>query len=75
MFLQVCYVLVLIGAAPRLEFLETSSQLGRKPDAPIDKNNPIDVDVYTHQSTNVSGLFAMGPLVGDNFVRLAFIMV
>jgi len=67
--IKVSYVLVLIGAAPRLEFLETSAQLGRVPGAPIDKNNPIDIDVYTHQSTNVQGLFAMGPLVGDNFVR------
>jgi len=67
--IQVSCVLVLIGASPRLEFLETDTQLGRIPDAPIDKNNPIDVDVFTHQSVNVPGLFAMGPLVGDNFVR------
>lgn len=67
--IQVSCVLVLIGASPRLEFLETSTQLGRDPGAPIDKNNPIDIDVFTHQSVNVPGLFAMGPLVGDNFVR------
>ena len=64
-------MVVLIGASPRLDFLQTSagSNLGRIPDLPLDKNNPIDIDVYTHQSVNVPGLFAMGPLVGDNFVR------
>lgn len=69
--IQVSNVVVLIGASPRLDFLQTSagSNLGRIPDLPLDKNNPIDIDVYTHQSVNVPGLFAMGPLVGDNFVR------
>jgi hypothetical protein len=28
-------------------------------------------DVYSHQSVHVPGLFAMGPLTGDNFVRYA----
>lgn len=62
--IQVSYVLVLIGAAPNLEFLEAKDELGR-----IDKNHPLDIDVYTHQSVNIPGLFAMGPLTGDNFVR------
>ncbi|XP_053670381.1 oxidative stress-induced growth inhibitor 2-like [Anopheles nili] len=46
--------------------------LGEDPTKPIDcKNNPIDVDKYTNavQRTSHAGLYAMGPLVGDNFVR------
>uniref|UniRef100_A0AAG5DGV2 FAD/NAD(P)-binding domain-containing protein n=1 Tax=Anopheles atroparvus TaxID=41427 RepID=A0AAG5DGV2_ANOAO len=46
--------------------------LGEDPAKPIDcKNNPIDVDKYTNAvlRTPHSGLYAMGPLVGDNFVR------
>jgi len=62
--MQVSYVLVLIGASPDLEFLNTEIQLGK-----VDKNNPIEIDAYTHESVNIPGLFAMGPLTGDNFVR------
>jgi len=62
--MQVSYVLVLIGASPNLEFLNTEIQLGK-----VDKNNPIEIDAYTHESVNIPGLFAMGPLTGDNFVR------
>uniref|UniRef100_A0A182PTT7 FAD/NAD(P)-binding domain-containing protein n=1 Tax=Anopheles epiroticus TaxID=199890 RepID=A0A182PTT7_9DIPT len=46
--------------------------LGEDPTKPIDcKNNPIDVDKYTNAvlRTAQPGLYAMGPLVGDNFVR------
>ncbi|XP_065086342.1 oxidative stress-induced growth inhibitor 1-like [Ochlerotatus camptorhynchus] len=46
--------------------------LGEDPTKPIDcKSNPIDVDKYTNAvlRSPYKGLFAMGPLVGDNFVR------
>ncbi|XP_041782482.1 oxidative stress-induced growth inhibitor 2-like [Anopheles merus] len=46
--------------------------LGEDPTKPIDcKNNPIEVDKYTNAvlRTALPGLYAMGPLVGDNFVR------
>ena len=35
----------------------------------VSKNNPVDIDIYTFESVKHSGLYAMGPLVGDNFVR------
>merc|ERR1719285_1487057 len=44
-------------------------QLGRIPGHAIDRNNTIDISAFTHQSNNVPGLFALGPLTGDNFVR------
>ena len=68
--LKVSYVVVLIGACPNLSFLSSQGdQLGRVPGHAIDRNNPIDISPFTHQSNNVPGLFALGPLTGDNFVR------
>ncbi|XP_053683567.1 oxidative stress-induced growth inhibitor 2-like [Sabethes cyaneus] len=46
--------------------------LGENPNKPIDcKSNPIEVDKYSNavRRTPYKGLYAMGPLVGDNFVR------
>merc|ERR1712107_221746 len=68
--LKVSYVVVLIGACPSLSFLSSQGdQLGRLPGRAIDRNNPIDISAFTHQPNNVPGLFALGPLTGDNFVR------
>lgn len=46
-------------------------QLGEDPLKPIDcKTNPIAVNKYTNEVQRTArGLYAMGPLVGDNFVR------
>jgi len=66
------FVVVLIGAQPDLSFLtaDTLGSLGVVRDAPIEsKHNPVDVDPITYQSNRFPGLYAMGPLVGDNFVR------
>lgn len=45
--------------------------IGEDPTKPIDgKSNPISVDKYTNAILKApKGLYAMGPLVGDNFVR------
>ncbi|XP_034143396.1 oxidative stress induced growth inhibitor 1 isoform X2 [Esox lucius] len=69
--LQVSMALVLIGAHPNLSFLpEDGRPLGLNPQEPIScRRNPLDVDPYTYQSVSESGLYAMGPLVGENFVR------
>lgn len=43
---------------------------GDDPEKPIDcKNNPLAVNKFTNELLNVSGAYALGPLVGDNFVR------
>lgn len=50
----------------------TGLGLGEDPTKPVDcKSNPIDVDKYSNivLRTSHKGLYAMGPLVGDNFVR------
>jgi hypothetical protein len=76
--LKVSYVLALVGARPNLDFLDvdasddlqiSSNDIGIIKENPISKNNPVDINIYTFESVLHSGLYAMGPLVGDNFVR------
>ncbi|KAF7207724.1 oxidative stress-induced growth inhibitor 2-like [Nothobranchius furzeri] len=66
-------VLVLIGAHPNLSFLNNNGRsLGINPDEPIScRRNPIDVDPFTNRvlAADGPGLYAIGPLVGENFVR------
>ncbi|XP_020844930.1 oxidative stress-induced growth inhibitor 1 [Phascolarctos cinereus] len=68
---RVSLVLVLIGSYPDLSFLaHGGTDLTVDPDQPLSpKRNPIEVDPFTYQSTRQRSLYAMGPLVGDNFVR------
>lgn len=52
--------------------LITPMGLGEDPTKPVDcKTNPIAVDKYTNEVSNAptKGLYAMGPLVSDNFIR------
>lgn len=67
----VSLVLVLIGSHPDLSFLPgAGADLAMDPEQPLSaKRNPIDVEPFTYQSTQQEGLYAMGPLAGDNFVR------
>ena len=67
----VALVLVLIGSHPDLSFLPgAGADLAVDPDQPLSaKRNPIEVDPFTYQSIHQEGLYAMGPLAGDNFVR------
>ena len=68
--IKVSCVLVLIGSTANLGFLgDKADKLGLTPGEEISKNNTVMVDEFSHQSTAVPGLFAMGPLMGDNFVR------
>lgn len=66
----VSHAAVMIGSRPNLEFVADSETLGAIPGQPVDcKQNPIAVDALTHEAEHAQGLYAMGPLVGDNFVR------
>lgn len=69
--IEVSCTVVMIGSRPDLSFLPGEGRnLGVVPKWPIDsKHNPIDVDLFSYQSPHEHGLFAMGPLIGDNFVR------
>lgn len=43
---------------------------GEDQNKPIDcKNNPLAVNKFTNELLHVPGVYALGPLVGDNFVR------
>ncbi|XP_036007504.1 oxidative stress-induced growth inhibitor 1-like [Fundulus heteroclitus] len=70
---QVSKALVLIGAHPNLSFLHNNGRpLGVSPGEPIScRRNPIDVDPFTNRvlAADGPGMYAMGPLVGENFVR------
>ncbi|CAL7934720.1 unnamed protein product [Xylocopa violacea] len=70
---RVSIVSILIGYKPDLSYLEASGmRLGKYSDKPIDsKSNPIEVDDFTYEAKKAPrvGLYALGPLVGDNFVR------
>jgi hypothetical protein len=71
--IKVSYVLVLIGMKPDLDFVKPKSLLmniGIKKNESIDpRSNPISINTVTHESLASPGLYAMGPIVGDNFVR------
>ncbi|XP_072573026.1 oxidative stress-induced growth inhibitor 2 isoform X1 [Paramormyrops kingsleyae] len=68
---KISMALVLIGTNPNLFFLKEQGQyLGLDPHKPIScKQNPIDIHPHTFECMKEASLFAMGPLVGDNFVR------
>lgn len=68
---DVSHVLVLIGSHPNLDFLPLAgTQLGLVAGLPVDcRANPIQIHQYTHETEALEGIYALGPLVGDNFVR------
>ncbi|CAB4060049.1 Oxidative stress-induced growth inhibitor 2,Oxidative stress-induced growth inhibitor 1 [Lepeophtheirus salmonis] len=63
------FLISLIGSFSNLSFIEGHEELGILPDQPISRDNPIYIDTYTHECISHPGVYAMGPLVGDNFVR------
>lgn len=71
--IKVSFVVVLIGSRPSLNFLENKGRdLTVDMTKPIScRNNPLDVDLFTLESIKQPGIYAMGPLVSDNFVRFA----
>lgn len=70
---QISKALVLIGAHPNLSFLgDNGRSLGVNPEEPITcRRNPVEADPFTNKVSAAAGpgLYAMGPLVGENFVR------
>lgn len=61
------------GSKPDLSYLENGGNwLCKDPSKPFDcRSNPIEIDNYTYQVSKSprKGLYALGPLVGDNLVR------
>lgn len=64
------HVIVLVGSTPNLSFMTNCYNLGVHPNQSIDgKTNQFAADCITYESVEEPGLFAMGALVGDTFVR------
>lgn len=70
-WIDVSLVAVMVGSRSDLGFLPREGRnLGIVAKWPIDsKHNIIDVDPFSYQANRQPQMFAMGPLVGDNFVR------
>lgn len=67
---KVSFVVILIGSRPNLSFLPGESSLGVNSSYPVDaKQNPIDINRLSHGVNGHEGLYAIGPLAGDHFVR------
>jgi hypothetical protein len=70
--LKISYACILVGFSPDLDFLppQIVNELAVSPNKPLDtKDNPICINPFTHESSKFKSLYAMGPLIGDNFVR------
>lgn len=70
--IKISYACVLIGYSPDLDFLPPYilNDLAVNPSKILNtKDNPIQIDLYTHECAKFKTLYAMGPLIGDNFVR------
>jgi hypothetical protein len=72
--LKISYACVLIGFSPDLDFLPSHivNNLAENPASLLDlKENPVSIEAFTHETSRFKNLFAMGPLISDNFVRFA----
>ncbi|XP_006821878.1 oxidative stress-induced growth inhibitor 1-like [Saccoglossus kowalevskii] len=68
--IKVSLVMALIGAKANLKFLCCSGQrYCVNPKKQISSRNPINIDPYTYESIASQGIYALGPLTGNNFVR------
>ena len=70
-FLSVSLAQVQSGSIAKLDFLPDGivEQLPLNPDKPISIGNPVDVRPLTFESEEVEGLYVVGSLAGENFVR------
>lgn len=67
---RVSFAAVLIGSRPDLGFLPPGYKLGKRRTLPVDsKTNTVNIDRGSHAVSGFEGLYALGPLAGDNFVR------
>lgn len=68
---SISLALVLIGSNPNLSFLPDGGRgLALDPGQPVNaKSNPIDTDSFSYECVHEQGLYALGPLAGDGFVR------
>ena len=58
-----------VKAPEEVEEAEGEDAPTTTPLIPIGRSNPVDIELFTNEAVDVPGVYAMGPLVGDNFVR------
>lgn len=67
------YALILIGRRPDISFIRSEKMREELPHfagEPLNpRSNPVRIHPFTHACCSQPRLYAMGPLVGDNFVR------
>lgn len=66
------FAAILVGSSPDLGYMQPDivRHLPVKPGMPLDtKRNPVAVDQISHESISQPGLYVLGPLCGDNYVR------
>lgn len=67
---HVSRIIINVGSLPNLNFLHDPESLKEEPNEEFSiKTNPLDIDLITYECRSRKGLYALGPLVGDNFVR------
>ncbi|XP_018423558.1 PREDICTED: oxidative stress-induced growth inhibitor 1 [Nanorana parkeri] len=68
---SVSMILILIGSKPNLSFLPNNGKyLSLDTEQPFSsKRNPLEIDPFTYECLQEKGLYAVGPLAGDYFVR------
>ncbi|MEE6518738.1 hypothetical protein FKM82_029908 [Ascaphus truei] len=68
---SISMALILIGSNPSLSFLaKNGTFLATDSEQPVSaKRNPLDIDPFTYECVQEKGLYAVGPLAGDYFVR------
>ncbi|XP_077311878.1 oxidative stress-induced growth inhibitor 1 [Lithobates pipiens] len=68
---NVSMTLILIGSNPSLSFLPKNGKyLTLDTEKPVSsKRNPLEIDPFTYECLHEKGLYAVGPLTGDYFVR------
>ncbi|XP_040185036.1 oxidative stress-induced growth inhibitor 1 [Rana temporaria] len=68
---NVSMTLILIGSNPNLAFLpQNGKHLALDTEKSVSsKRNPLEIDPFTYECAQEKGLYAVGPLAGDYFVR------
>nr|XP_033799551.1 oxidative stress-induced growth inhibitor 1 [Geotrypetes seraphini] len=68
---NISMAIILIGSNPNLSFLPNNGMhLAIENKHPVNaKRNPIDINPFTYECVQEKGIYAVGPLAGDYFVR------
>ena len=67
---HVSRVIIHVGSKPNLNFIKDAHLLQEEPNEEFNiKTNCLDTDLLTYECRTRKSVYALGPLVGDNFIR------